>query len=75
MFSISIRIKESLDNIVVKDIKSILLFRPRLLKLIIKDYLKDRKAYLNITTTFSIYTPIIRTKGIRLYIVGLIIYL
>ena len=33
LFSISIRIRKSLGNIVVKDIKSILLLRPRLLKL------------------------------------------
>ena len=32
MFSISIRIKERLGNIIVKDIKGILLFGPRLLK-------------------------------------------
>ena len=75
MFSISARIRESLGDIVVKDIKSTSPFRPRLLKLVIEDYLKDRKAYFNITTTFSMYTPIIRTKGVRPYIVGLIIYL
>ena len=33
LFNISTRIKESLGNIVVKDIKGLLLFRPRLLKL------------------------------------------
>src|ERR1700722_20427021 len=33
LFSIRARIRESLGNIVVKDIKRILLFRPRLLKL------------------------------------------
>ena len=33
LFSISIRIKESLGNVVVKNIKGLLLFRPRLLKL------------------------------------------
>ena len=75
LFSISTRIRESPGNIIVKDIKSTSLFRPRLLKLVIEDYLKDRKAYLNVTTTFSMYIPIIRTKGVRLYIVGLIIYL
>ena len=32
-FSISTRMKESLSNIVVKDIKELLLLRPRLLKL------------------------------------------
>ena len=75
MFSINTRIRESPGNIVVKDIKSTSPFRPRLLKLAIKDYSKDRKAYLNITTTFSTHTPIIRTEGVRPYIVGLIIYL
>ena len=34
---------------------------------------KDRKAYLNITAALSIYIPIIRTKGVRPYIVSLII--
>ena len=33
MFSISTKIRNSLGNIVVKDIKGMLLFRPRLLKL------------------------------------------
>ena len=33
LFSISIKIKESLGDIVVKDIKGLLLLRPRLLKL------------------------------------------
>ena len=33
LFSISIRIKESLGNVVVKNIKGLSLFRPRLLKL------------------------------------------
>jgi len=33
MFSISVRIRESLGDIVVKDIKGLLLLRPRLLKL------------------------------------------
>ena len=33
LFSISIRIRESPGDIVVKDIKGLLLFRPRLLKL------------------------------------------
>ena len=32
-FSISVEIKESLGNIVVKDIKELLLLKPRLLKL------------------------------------------
>ena len=33
LFNINIRIKESLGNIIVKDIKGSLPFRPRLLKL------------------------------------------
>ena len=78
MFSISIKIRECLGNIVIKDIKGILLLRPRLLKSL-KAYnrklSKKRKTYLNITTTLKVYTPIIRTKGIRPYIVGLIICL
>ena len=32
MFNINIKIREHLDNIIVKDIKGILLFKPRLLK-------------------------------------------
>ena len=75
MFSIGARIRKSPGNIVVKDVKSTLLFRPRLLKLAIEDYLKDRKAYLNITTTFGTYILITRTKGVRPHIVGLITYL
>ena len=35
--------------------------------------LRIGKAYLNITAALSIYTLIIRTKGVRPYIVGLII--
>ena len=33
LFSISARMRESLGNIIVKDIKELLLFRPKLLKL------------------------------------------
>ena len=55
-----------------------LLLRPRLLKSL-EAYngklSKKRKTYLNITTTLKTYAPIIRTKGIRPYIVGLIIRL
>ena len=76
--SISTRIKESPGNIVIKDIKGILLLRPRLLKSL-KAYnrklSKKRKTYLNITATLKVYALIIRTKGIRPYIVGLIIRL
>ena len=75
---ISTGVRESLGNIVVKDIKSTPLLRPRLLKCL-KAYnrklSKKRKIYLNITTILRAYAPLIRTKGIRPYIVGLIIYL
>ena len=75
---ISTRIKESLGDIVVKDIKGTPLFRPRLLKSL-KAYnrklSKNRKTYFNVITTLRAYAPIIRTKGIRHYIVGLIIRL
>ena len=76
LFSISTRIRERLGNIIVKDIKGTLLLRPRLLKslkLVIENYLQNRKTYLNITTTLSIYILIIRTKGIRSNVVRLII--
>ena len=76
LFSISTRIRERLGDIIVKDIKRMLLLRPRLLeslKLVIENYLQDRKAYLNITTALSIYILIIRTKGIRSNVVCLII--
>jgi len=45
--------------------------RPRLLKLKVS----NRKTYLNITAALSIYTLIIRTKGIRSYAVYFIISL
>ena len=69
--------ENGLGNIVVKDIKGILLLRPRLLKLQISDrkLSKDRKTHLNTTATFTTHTLIIRTKGIRFYIVSFIIYL
>ena len=76
MLSISTRIRKRPGDIVVKDIKSTPLLRPGLLeslKLVIKNYLWDRKTYLNATTALSIYAIIIRTKGIRPYIVYLII--
>ena len=78
MLRISIKVKESLGDIVVKDIKGILLFRPRLLKSL-KAYngklSKNRKTYFNITVTFRVHILVIRTKGVRPYIVGLIICL
>src|SRR6266481_6522368 len=76
LFSISARIGERLGNIVVKNIKGTLLLRPGLLeslKLVIKDYLGDRKTHLNVTTALSTHKTIIGTKGIRPYAVYLII--
>ena len=69
--------RECLSNIVVKDIKGILLFRLRLLKLQVSNgkLFKDRKTHLNITAAFTTHTPIIRTEGIRFYIVSFIAYL
>ena len=75
LFSISARIIECLGDIIVKDIKGTPLLRPRLLeslKLVIENYLQDRKTHLNATTALSIYATIIRTKGIRPYAVCLI---
>ena len=68
--------KECPSNIVVKDIKGILLLRPRLLKLQISNrkLFKDRKTHLNITVTFATHILIIRTKSIKFYTVSLIIY-
>ena len=36
---------------------------------------KDRKTHLNTTAAFKVYILIIKTKGVRLYTVGLIICL
>ena len=78
LLRISARVRESPGNIVVKDIKGILLLRPRLLQYL-KAYnrklSKKRKTSLNITTTLRVYILIIRTKGIRFYTVSLIICL
>src|ERR1700721_1949886 len=75
LFSIYAKIKESLGNIVVKDIKGTLPLRPRLLKLKVSNgnLLRIEKAHLNATTTLSIYALIIRTKGIKSNAVRLII--
>src|SRR6266700_841981 len=77
LLRISIRVRESLGDIVVKDIKGTLPLRPRLLKSL-KAYnrklSKNKKTYLNTTATFRVYTLVIKTKGVRPYIVGLIIY-
>ena len=76
LFSISTRIKERLGNIIVNNIKGTPLLRPRLLeslKLVIENYLQDRRTHLNATTALSTYVLIIRTKGIRSNVVRLII--
>jgi hypothetical protein len=67
LLSISTRIRKRPGDIVVKDIKGTPLLRPGLLeslKLVIENYLGDRKTYLNATAALSIYVTIIRTKGI-----------
>ena len=77
-FRISAGVRESLNNIVVKDIKGTPPFRPRLLKSLKAcngKLSKNRKIYLNVTATFRVYALVIRTEGIRPYIVGLIICL
>ena len=68
---------ECLSNIIVKDIKGILPLRLKLLKLYISNrkLFKNRKAYFNITATFSTHILIIRTKGIRFNIIYFIISL
>ena len=75
MFRISAGVRESLGNIVVKDIKGTPPFRPRLLKSL-KAYngklSKNRKTYFNVTATFRMHAPIIKTEGVRPYTVGLI---
>ena len=67
MLSISTRIRKRPGDVVVKDIKSTPLLRPGLLeslKLVIENYLWDRKTHLNVTAALSIYATIIRTKGV-----------
>ena len=67
-----------MGDVVVKDIKGILPFRPRLLKSLKacnRKLFKNRKTYLNATATLRVYILVIRTKGIRPYTVGLIICL
>ena len=75
MLSISTRIRKHPGDIVVKDIKSMPLLRPGLLeslKLVIENYLWDRKTHLNATTALSTHATITRTKGIRPYAVYLV---
>ena len=76
-FSINTGIRECPGNIVVKDIKGTPPLRLRLLKLQISNgkLFKNKKTHFNTTATLTIYTPIIRTKGIRFYIISFIIYL
>jgi len=74
LFSIGAKIKKSLSNVVVKDVESILLFRFRLLKKLKvsnRRLFKNKKTHFNITAIFNIYTPIIKTKGVRFYAEGL----
>jgi len=62
--------RKSLGDVVIKNIKSISLLRPRLLKSlksVIENYLKIKKTHLNITAIFSMHTPIIKIKSVRLY--------
>ena len=75
LFSICARIKESLGNKVVKDIKETSLLRPRLLKLKVSNgnLLRIEKAYLNVTAALNSHALIIRTKGIGSNVVRLII--
>ena len=67
--------RENLGNIIVKDIKGMPPLRPRLLKSLKAcngKLFKNRKTYLNITATFRAYILVIKTEGVRPYIVGLI---
>src|SRR6266700_458000 len=78
LLRISAGVRESLGDIIVKDIKGILLLRPKLLKSL-KAYnrklSKNKKTYFNITATLKAYTLVIRTKGIRPYTVNLVVRL
>jgi len=70
--------RKSLGNIVIKDIKSMLLFRPKLLKKLKvnnRKLSKDRKTHFNTTAIFNIYIPIAKIKNIRFYAEGLAIKL
>ena len=69
--------RECPSNIIVKDIKGTPPLRLRLLKLQVNNrkLSKDRKTYFNITATLTTHILITRTKGIRFYIISLIICL
>jgi len=77
MFSIGAGIRESLGNVVVKDIKGSSSLRPRPLKLKIsnRNLLRIGKAHFNVTAVFNTYILIIRTKGVRFYTMSLIVSL
>src|SRR6266567_2055742 len=78
LLRISTKVRKNLGDIVVKDIKGTLLFRPRLLKSLKacnRKLSKNRKTYFNTTAALKAYALVIRTKGVRPYIVGLITYL
>jgi len=74
MFSIGAGIRESLGDVVVKDIKGSSPLRSRLLKLKVNNgnLLRIGKAHFNATAAFSMYALIIRTESVRFYIVSLI---
>jgi len=70
--------RKSLGDVIVEDIKSMLLLRPKLLKKLKvsnRKLSKDRKTHFNITATFSIYIFIIKIKSVRFYAKGLTIKL
>jgi len=78
LFNISTKIKKTLGDIIVKNIKNMLLFRPKLLKKLKvsnRKLFKDRKTYFNVTAIFSTHTPIIKIKNIRLNAEGLAVKL
>src|SRR6266699_1994942 len=72
---ISARVRESLGDIVIKDIKGTPPLRPKLLKSL-KAYnrklSKNKKTHLNTTTTLKAHTSVTRTKSIRPHTMGLI---
>jgi len=70
--------KKSLGNIVVKNIQSTSLFRPRLLKKLKvnnRKLFKDIKTHFNVIAIFSTHILIIKTKGVRFYAEGFTIRL
>ena len=70
--------RKSLGDIIVEDIKSTSLFRPRLLKKLKVSngkLSKDRKTHLNIIAIFNIYILIVKIKSVKFYIESLTIRL